>query len=169
MIPVVALTANAVKGDREKYLETGMNDYLSKPIDNAELLRVLSVYLKKESGEEKVRQPAEKVAEQYSEKYDKQKSLAKVGIKEQDYDMIIDQLFKSLDDDLRRLEKAILDEDINSIYSIIHYLKGAASNLQLTPVAKLLEKYNDKAKTGVVKGYDTEKIRALFEEIRKQI
>lgn len=169
MIPVVALTANAVKGDREKYLETGMNDYLSKPIDNAELLRVLSAYLKKESGEDKVRQPAEKVAEQYSEKYDKQKSLAKVGIKEQDYDMIIDQLFKSLDDDLRRLEKAILDEDINSIYSIIHYLKGAASNLQLTPVAKLLEKYNDKAKTGVVKGYDTEKIRALFEEIRKQI
>ena len=47
MIPVVALTANAVKGDREKYIETGMNDYLSKPIDNAELLRVLSVYLKK--------------------------------------------------------------------------------------------------------------------------
>ena len=44
-IPVVALTANAISGMREKYLESGFNDYLAKPIEKTELYRVLIQYL----------------------------------------------------------------------------------------------------------------------------
>jgi len=43
--PIVALTANAIKGDRERFLSYGMDDYLSKPIDKKELDRILSKYL----------------------------------------------------------------------------------------------------------------------------
>ena len=46
-IPVVALTANATSGMREKYLGAGFDDYLAKPIDREELDGVLKRYLKK--------------------------------------------------------------------------------------------------------------------------
>jgi len=41
-IPVVALTAHALSGDRERFMDSGMDDYLSKPLDVKELNRVLA-------------------------------------------------------------------------------------------------------------------------------
>lgn len=43
-IPIIALTANALEGDKERYLSLGMDDYISKPIDIDELDRVLMTY-----------------------------------------------------------------------------------------------------------------------------
>ncbi|MDR3302478.1 MAG: response regulator [Spirochaetaceae bacterium] len=44
-LPIIAFSANAVQGARELFLESGMNDFISKPIDASELNRVLSKWL----------------------------------------------------------------------------------------------------------------------------
>lgn len=45
-IPIIALTANALKGDNLRYLKVGMNDYITKPYTEAKLFSVLSKYIK---------------------------------------------------------------------------------------------------------------------------
>jgi PAS domain S-box-containing protein len=45
-MPIVALTANALKGDNVRYIQAGMNDYITKPYTEAKLYSVISKYLK---------------------------------------------------------------------------------------------------------------------------
>jgi CheY-like chemotaxis protein len=44
-LPIVAVTAKAMKGDREKCIEAGAWDYLSKPVDTEQMLAVLRAWL----------------------------------------------------------------------------------------------------------------------------
>jgi Amt family ammonium transporter len=49
---IIALTANALKGDRERCLEAGMDDYLCKPLQAAQLQTMLAKYLRPKTGEQ---------------------------------------------------------------------------------------------------------------------
>ena len=50
-VPIIALTANAIAGDREKYLSGGMSGYVAKPIDREELLQLVRRYIGRQTPE----------------------------------------------------------------------------------------------------------------------
>ncbi len=51
-VPIVALTANALKGDRERFLGEGMDEYITKPIETTELLYILNKFLSHKASHE---------------------------------------------------------------------------------------------------------------------
>ena len=51
-IPIIALTANAMKGDKQKCIDKGMNDYLTKPLEIEDLEEMLQKWISKDNGDE---------------------------------------------------------------------------------------------------------------------
>lgn len=82
-IPIIAMTANAMKGDREKYLSVGMDDYISKPVDKAKLVAVIArwggVGAAMPKGDSPV--PADDGADETDTIYGKDSDMGESGIK----------------------------------------------------------------------------------------
>ena len=132
--PVVALTANSIKGDREKYLEKGMDNYLSKPINNDELLKILNTYLNNEDSNIEINK----------DKLDVNIIIDKLGIDEEIAQILIDGFKENIVKDLDDMNEIIKNKNDFEICQKAHYIRNSCLNVGLDDICKLLIQLEDK-------------------------
>jgi CheY-like chemotaxis protein len=126
-IPVIAMTANALAGDRERCLEAGMDDYIAKPMSIAVLSAVLSRWT--DRGGTRLE------ASQHSDEGDADtcldpgvvadlRSLASPGTI-----AAIDGFISDLPSRTQAIAKAFADDDLETVHRLVHSLKGTSGCL----------------------------------------
>ena len=141
---IVALTANAMLGDRDKCLGSGMNDYLPKPLDLADLEGVLERALAK-------LQPIEQEISARSPCLDEAVIAGLRDLREPNEPDSLKELAELFIKDgwmrLTRLERALADKDFPGASAIAHTLKGSANNLGARHLAGLCQSLENTAKS----------------------
>jgi PAS domain S-box-containing protein len=138
VIPIIAMTAHAIVGDREKCLEAGMNDYISKPVSPEDLAQRLEKWLPKAHNECRVmglipnNQKPEKmltVQEDDLPVWDRQKLLARLMDDEDLAIAIQDSFLEDIPQQIQKLKTFLEIGDVSEIMRQAHTIKGAAANI----------------------------------------
>ena len=134
-LPIIALTAHAITGEREKCLQCGMNDYVTKPIDSRKLYEALVRWIKPGRPEPPRREKAtveEKTTSHLPDQYrgiDIRAGLSRVGGSDEAYATILKSFIRNYRDIVREIEECIHAGGYDAALRKIHALKGVAGNL----------------------------------------
>jgi len=144
-IPVIAMTAHAMKGDKEICLQAGMDDYITKPISLQSLIKVLEkwkITQQKESHFGVIATEGLKSTEKPLI-FDKQALLERTMNDEKLVRKLISIFLKDLPKQMTALKENVKKGDFENIKWYAHYIKGSSANMgamALSTVAADMEK-----------------------------
>jgi len=159
-LPVIAMTANAMVGDKEKCLDAGMNDFIAKPIDVAQLFTTLARWVK-------VKNPvtAEAVAAEAPVAVDDEAlpviaglrmetALQRVGGNVKLMRKLLSRFVETQIDAMHRIATAIENNDLAGATREAHTVKGLAGNIGAVGMADAAGKVEQMLAMGTTKGRD---------------
>ena len=137
-LPIIAMTAHAMQGDRDRCLATGMNDHIAKPIDPDHFIRVLQEWLPEGEppGHDQVKEQQLEYNLKEVDGIDLAWGIQRVGGNRQLYFNLLKGFYDKHRQDITVLRQAITNQDDEQAIRIVHTLRGVAGNIG----AQLFEK-----------------------------
>ena len=138
-LPVIAMTANALVGDRERALEVGMNDHIAKPLNVADMLATMAKWISPSSPADAATPPVPEHATDSElppmNGIDTQAGLATCAGKSALYRKLLRKFCDSNRSFEAEFREALADEDASAASRCAHTLKGTAASIGAAEVA----------------------------------
>jgi CheY-like chemotaxis protein len=166
-IPVIALTANAMKGFEAQCLDAGYSGYMSKPVNIDQLMELMAKLLggcKVKKGADAMTAPiiSQDVQRQRKPAADLSPIISKLPAHNKKFKNIIMRFIKRLDQQLDAIEKAEANGDLKALAELAHWLKGAGGTVGFDVFTKPAAQLEVHAKAG-----DAVQVKPAIENLRQ--
>lgn len=134
-VPIIALTAGIVKGEKERCMEAGMDDYLSKPVDEEYLIHKLTKWLSGIDMTDSMGSPGIDVENHF----DKDHLFETIGKDEELLRQLMDFASRDFPEKIRKIGKSFEEQNYKELKILVHTMKGSALSMRFGKLAHFTE------------------------------